>query len=261
MYFTVDSAKLIVLVINIIYEVLFMKKYAFLGLIFSAAVAAAEAVPVVAFNFDKVENGKVPASIGKYTGSIIRPDNVKSVPGKDGNALHFSGGYKGSKAGALIVRNFKFDFTKPFTVEALVKFDDKISHKNNREVFNIAEGERGPGIRFNFYYNSFAFRTGDGKKLGGVGTSNVKVKVSADEWHLATATYDGKTLKFYFDGILAGEKAVAVTNATKNNTLSIGSYKSGFCYPLQGAVDDLKFYNVCKSDSEVAEKYISIFGE
>ena len=238
-----------------------MKKFAFLSLIFSAAMLAAEAVPVAAFNFDKLENGKVPASIGKYTAAVIRPDNVKLVPGKTGNALHISGAYKGSKAGALIVKNFKFDFSKPFTVEAVVKFDDKISHKNNREVFNIADGERGPGVRFNFYYNSFAFRTGDGKKLGGVGTSNIKVKVSADEWHLATATYDGKLLKFYFDGVLAGEKSITVTNAVKNNILSIGSYKSGFCYPLHGAVDDLKFYNVCKNASEVAEKYISIFGE
>ncbi|MBO5924487.1 MAG: LamG domain-containing protein, partial [Lentisphaeria bacterium] len=120
---------------------------------------------------------------------------------------------------------------------------------------------RGPGIRFNFYYNSFAIRTGDGKKLYGTGTSNIKVKVTADEWHLATATYDGKTVKFYFDGVLAGEKDLTFTNAVKNRTLTIGSYKSGFCYPLRGAVDDLKFYNVCKSASEVAEKYISIFGE
>jgi hypothetical protein len=238
-----------------------MKKYAILSLIFSAAVLAAEAVPVAAFNFDKMENNKVPASIGKYTASLVRPELVKTVPGMLGNALHFSGGYKGNKAGALIVRNFKFDFSKPFTVEALVKFDDKISHKNNREVFNIADGERGPGIRFNFYYNSFALRTGDGKKLSGTGTSNVKVKVTAEEWHLATTTYDGTTLKFYFDGVLAGEKAISVTNAAKNRTLTVGSYKSGFCYPLRGAVDDLKFYNVCKNAAEVAEKYISIFGE
>ena len=238
-----------------------MKKIAVLFLSLSAAVLCAEATPAAAWNFDKLENGKVPAEIGKYTATVVRPENVKSVPGKNGNALHISGNYKGNKAGALIVRNFKFDFTKPFTVEAVVKFDDKISHKNNREIFNIADGERGPGIRFNFYYNSLGIRTGDGKKLYGVGTSNIKVKVTAEKWHLATATSDGKTVKFYFDGVLAGEKALTVTNTAKNRTLSIGSYKSGFCYPLNGAIDDLKFYNVCKSASEVAEKYISIFGE
>ena len=107
-----------------------MKKYAFLSLIFSAAVLSADAVPVVAFNFDKVENNKVSANIGKYTGSIVRPDHVKTVPGMNGNALHISGGYKGNKAGALIVKNFKLDFTKPFTVEAVVKFDKNISHRN-----------------------------------------------------------------------------------------------------------------------------------
>lgn len=238
-----------------------MKKYAFFSLIFSAAVLAAEVVPVAAFDFDKAANNKVPASVGKYTGSFIRPEHIKSVPGMFGNALHFSGGYKGNKAGALLVKNFKFDFTKPFTVEVLVKFDDKISHKSNREIFNIADSERGPGIRFNFYYNSLGIRTGDGKKPYGVGTSNIKVKVTAEEWHLATATYDGKTVKFYFDGVLAGEKELPITNAAKNRILTIGSYKSGFSYPLRGAVDDLKFYNVCKSAPEVAEKYISIFGE
>ncbi len=238
-----------------------MKKLAVFFLSLSAATLFAEAVPVAAWNFDKVENNKVSAAVGNFTGTIIRPDKVKSVPGLNGNALHFSGDYRGNKAGAVIVKNFKFDFTKPFTVEAVVKFDANIGHRNNREVFNLADGERGPGIRFNFYYNSFSFRSGDGKKLNGVGTSNIKIKVSAEEWHLATATYDGKTVKFYFDGILAGEKDITVTNAAKNRILSIGSYKSGFCYPMRGAIDDLKIYNVCKSASDVAEKYISIFGE
>lgn len=244
-----------------------MKKITALFLTLSAAALCAETAPVAAWNFDKFENNKVPAGTGKLIATAIRPDQIKSVPGKLGNAISIQGAYKGSKAGALIVRKFNFDFSKPFTVEVMFKLDKempgvekKTAHRLCREIFNIADGERGPGVRFNFYYNSLALRSGDGKKAVHCGTSNTRTNVSAGEWHLATATYDGKTVSLYLDGVLASQKVMTVTQA-KNTTLTIGSYKAGLCYPLRGEVNDLKFYNVCKSASDVAEKYIEIFGE
>ena len=238
-----------------------MKKNVSLLLAVCAATLGAEIAPVVSFDFEKFENGKIYSADKKYTGTVRTPEAVKQTDGKLGKALKFQGKYKGNKAGAILVRNFKFDFTKSFTIEALVKFDDQISHKLQRELFSVADGERGPGVRVTFYYNSISLRSGDGKKLQSAGTSHNQTAVSSEEWHLLTMTYDGKTLYAYLDGVLSSKKAIAIKNTVKNRILSLGSYKNGFCYPLHGDLDDLKFYNVCKSPAEVAEKYISIFGE
>ena len=237
-----------------------MKKITALAILLSSIALSADSAPVAAWNFDKFANNKVAACTGKFVATAIRPEQIKSVPGKLDGALSFHGGYKGNKAAALIVKNFTFDFSKPFTVEAIFKLDKGISHKSNREIFNIADGERGPGVRFNFYYNSLAIRSGDGKKLAHCGTSNTKTNVSAEEWHLATVTYDGKTISVYLDGVLANKKEMSIIPA-KNRTLTIGSYKNGYSYPLMGAIDDLKFYDTCKNASEVAEAYIAVFGE
>ena len=237
-----------------------MKKMIAFSLIIAAVALRAEAVPVVAWDLDKYENNKVAASTGKFTATAVRPEHIKSVPGKLNNALNFQGGYKGNKASALIVRNFNFDFSKPFTFEVIFKLDKGVDHKNNREIFNMADGERGPGVRFNFYYNSLGIRSGDGKKHVHCGTNNTRTNVSADEWHMATVTYDGKIVSVYLDGVLANQREMTITPA-KNRTLTIGSYKAGYCYPLRGAVDDLKFYTVCKNASDVAEAYIAVFGE
>ena len=69
--------------------------------------------PVAAWDFNKIENGKVASTIGNFTATVIRQKHVSPSQGKIDSALAVRGKYKGSKAGALIVRNFKFDFAKP----------------------------------------------------------------------------------------------------------------------------------------------------
>lgn len=238
-----------------------MKKIVSLLFGISAIALCAEVAPVITFDFEKFENGKIYSADKKYTGTVRNPEAVKQTEGKIGKALNFQGKFKGNKAGAILVRNFKFDFTKPFTIEAMVKFDAKISHKSQRELFNVADGERGPGVRVALYYNSISLRSGDGKKIFTVGTSQNRTAVSVEEWHLLTMTYDGKTLYAYLDGVLSAQRDIAIKNPVKNRAMTIGSYKNGFSYPLRGDLDDLKFYDVCKTPAQVAEKYISIFGE
>ena len=97
-----------------------MKKRVSLLFAVCAATLGAEIAPVVSFDFEKFENGKIYSADKKYTGTVRTPEAVKQTDGKLGKALKFQGKYKGNKAGAILVRNFKFDFTKPFTVEALV---------------------------------------------------------------------------------------------------------------------------------------------
>ena len=213
---------------------------------------AAAAEPVAAWNLDnKAELAKM----------FKNPEAVIAVPGLQGQALSFQGKYKGNKAGCLVIRNFKVDFTKPFTAEVIFKIDKKAERTHFKEFFNMCDSERGPGIRLGYYYGSLRFRSGDGKKFVDVATGTTKVAVSHEEWHLMTVTYDGKVASIYLDGVLSAQKELTVTAPKKTNYLTIGSYRNGYSYPLRGAIDDLKFYNVCKDASQVAEKYIEIFGE
>ena len=92
-------------------------------------------------------------------------------------------------------------------------------------------------------------------------TSGSSLQVSPDQWHLLTITRNGKKITIYYDGVPAAEKEMAITPVRKTKFLSIGSYKNGLAYPLKGTIDELRFYDFCKTPSQAAEQYISIFGE
>lgn len=224
-------------------------------------VFATELQPVVSWNFDRMENGIAASADGKYQAKVIRNEHVAAVPAKLGNAVRIGGKYKGNQAGGLSVKNFKFDFTKPFTVEILVRFEGKIKRKQRREIFCMADTEHGPGIRFSLYYDSLELSTGDGKKTNQLRTSNSILQVSPDQWHLLTITGNGKKLTIYYDGVQTAEKEMSVIPPRKTKFLSVGSYKNGLAYPLKGAIDELRFYDFCKTSAQAAEQYILIFGE
>jgi hypothetical protein len=238
-------------------------KYLLLFTLFCSAalLSATEKTPIISWNFDQFENHQSNAVSGSYTATAVRPEQVRNVQGKSGSAIHIGGQYKGSKAGALIVRNFKFDFTNPFTTEIVVRFDPLDKKMPQREIFSITDAERGPGIRFQRSYNSLQVLTGDGKKISAVKTDRNAHRISSDTWHLLTVTSDGTELKIYYDGIPAAAKTIKILPAQKNKNLSIGSYKNGMAYPLRGALDELSFYDFCKTPIQVAERYLSLFGE
>ena len=230
-------------------------------LIGTAAFADDVLLPSIGWNFDKLEEGQTVSADGKYRALVTRSEKVVAVPGKSGSAVSISGKYKGNQAGALAVRNFNFDFTRPFTMEVLVKFFGGISRKAKREIFSIADSERGPGIRFYLYSGALIFSTGDGKKESKVKSDANSLNITPDAWHLLSVTYDGKKVSLYFDGVRAAEKEIGIIPARKVKVLSIGSYKNGMAYPLHGVLDELKFYDFCKMPAEAAECYISFFGE
>ena len=237
-----------------------MKKNFFLTVIFAAVSLAAGEQPIADWNFDKQVEGRFISADGKYTVSVTRSDKIAVVPGKLEDAVSIHGKYRDNQAGSLAVKNFAFDFSRPFTAELLVKLDAGVGRKKRREIFSMTDGEHGPGIRFSYYYDALNFSTGNGKEIWFVRTG-AAFCVMPDVWHLLTVTYDGKRVILYCDGIPAAEKELAILPARKEETLSLGSYKNGLAYPLQGAVDDLKFYDFCKTPAQVAERYIAIFGE
>ena len=237
-----------------------MKKILFTAVISAAISLAAVEQPVAGWSFDSQEEGRFVSACGKYAASVTRSEEVAAVPGKLGSAVSIRGKYRNSRAGALTVKDFPLDFSRPFTAEVLMKFDSGIGRKKRREIFSMADTERGPGVRFSYFYDALVFSAGDGKEARTVRTGTT-FSVTPEVWHLLTVTYDGKRVILYCDGVPVAEKELVILPARKMEALSIGSYKNGLSYPLQGAVDDLRFYDFCKTPALVAERYIAIFGE
>ena len=63
-----------------------------------------------------------------------------------------------------------------------------------------------------------------------------------DTWIHLAATYDGDTIKFYYNGILEASEAASFQIATNDHPLGIGAQSNGGT-PLQGQIDDVRLYN------------------
>lgn len=79
---------------------------------------------------------------------------------------------------------------------------------------------------------------------------------SLNQWHMATFSYDGSTLRLYLDGVLKGTVAGTSTlNSTAD--LWIGKRLNGGDYFGGGSIDDVRMYNRPLSATEVARQYQS----
>jgi len=76
---------------------------------------------------------------------------------------------------------------------------------------------------------------------------------SAGEWTLLAATYDGSSMKVYYNAVVVGEMATSGQLGTTNGTLCIGTKDemalAGDEY--HGMLDDVRIYNRALSQSEI----------
>lgn len=93
------------------------------------------------------------------------------------------------------------------------------------------------------------------------GTAHPRLDSSAsvtdNQWHLATTTYDGTTLRLFLDGVQIGSTTVAGAFAANTENVSIGAEKSSSTsrYFLNGSLDDARVYNRALSTTEVSALY------
>lgn len=73
---------------------------------------------------------------------------------------------------------------------------------------------------------------------------------SLNSWHHLAATYDGSNIKLYLDGSLVKTQAATGTITVNSNSLCIGS-QPGFGEYFGGEVDELRLWNVARSQSEI----------
>ena len=69
-------------------------------------------------------------------------------------------------------------------------------------------------------------------------------------WIHAAATYDGTTIRIYFNGVLENSKTAALTIGTNSTDLSLGGIASRY---YSGQIDDVRIYNRALSESEIQD--------
>lgn len=86
-------------------------------------------------------------------------------------------------------------------------------------------------------------------------------------WHMVTGTVEGKTARYYLDGVLMDERTLSYPFVYNNSDpLTLGMhYYSGvpsyWAYPLLGVMDDVRIYNRVLSPSEIKTLYHEPNGE
>lgn len=203
------------------------------------------------WRFDETGKKEVSDSSGSATGSISREDSVEGISGK---AFHFAK-YPPSarnKACSVVLPLAPEQFIQPFTFTLWFKLDKENSYSEFKDIIGNC-GDRGPGFRITYFYNCLCFRTGDGKAVQEIKTNAATINLPAERWIHLAAVYDGKTASLYLDGALVATGPLTLTKAARKVT--VGSITYGYAYPLQGSVDEVKFFDSPLTSEEVAEIY------
>ncbi|MDX2189123.1 MAG: FG-GAP-like repeat-containing protein [Bacteroidota bacterium] len=156
--------------------------------------------------------------------------------------------------------NNAIDFTNSFTAEAYVKFNQitratagfdwqAIFTKNNYSVgygLMLQTGTAQKNLRFYLNGCTPSFVTYDW-------TSSLNPNV----WYHVTVTYDGSSAKIYINGNLVLNTPVSGNVATNNNALTLGASPTNGPYPLDGSLDEVRFWNIPVSISGISNNRCS----
>lgn len=83
-------------------------------------------------------------------------------------------------------------------------------------------------------------------------------KLSPNQWYHIAGTYDGKAVRYYVNGCLVIETPWT-GNLYQNDLLtSIGNQSSCLCEPYTGNIDEVRVWNVCRSQAEIAANMLSL---
>jgi hypothetical protein len=90
-------------------------------------------------------------------------------------------------------------------------------------------------------------------RIAGGGTSSENATgttpIAVGEWQHIAATWDGETIRVYYNGQLDGERPFPQTLATGDGELWIGRYYGAF----DGDIDEVRIYNRALSAAEIVE--------
>ena len=170
----------------------------------------------------------------------ILATNISFVPGKVGQAFAFTGTGTVQIADAP---NLNFSRTSSMTMELW-------ACRTGLQTTMHLMGKRQPGCGSIAYQMSFdptglLFVTDNGAVRTGV-------QMPMNKWIYLSGTFDGATLRFYTNGVLAAT-GTGTLGPTNNAPLIIGG--SDACPPFVGLLDEVTLYNRVLSAAEILSIY------
>jgi hypothetical protein len=193
-------------------------------------------------------------SVGTNNGAVYVPlVTLSYIPGQYGQAFGFSGGFVQIPDAADL---------RPLTnltVQAWVR-----SVSPGLFTYIISKSQSVGGAAKSSY--GFECGSNNGNILFYVydGTNRIEAPVTPanvpwdGNWHLATGTYDGSTVRLYLDSIEVGSGTAATNNIDYSNPapLVFGDFGVGGGNPFSGDVDEVKVFNIAMSASDVVNTYL-----
>jgi len=171
------------------------------------------------------------------------------------NCLEFNG-----SSDYILVGNENNFGTEDFTIEAWVFFDYTFN-SNGYKIIN--KGNTSVGTPSNAGYSLRGFCTSLGTDLDfTVGHSNSTIcritynGLSPQTWYHIAGVRKGRSLMLYVNGILVQQETFGfISDVNTNIPLSIGAIHKGDLSPvnefLDGKIDEVRFWNVARTESEI----------
>jgi len=183
-------------------------------------------------------------------GSIIGSPN--QIEGIVKNGLSFDGG----SDYVSVSDSNSLDVTNAITIECWVKF---YSAARQPIISKIEVGT--PGYLLQYYRNN-----GTRQFEGGVSSPSAVWKRAVypiipeiDRWYHIVMTFDGKEekIRLYLDGEHVSTEETGFDSIGSNNlSLKLGRHDGGVAYFLNGALDEVRIYNVALTAGEIQKHYV-----
>lgn len=185
--------------------------------------------------YDKSGNGNT----GTLTGNPLR------APGKIGNALTFNG-----SSNYVSGTGTSLDGASAGTISFWMKTSSATADDYVVSFPNISAGTNGFDVRTNTTSMNVFLKTS-----GSTADLSNSTTFADGKWHYITATYDGATLKSYWDGTLKSSSSITGTiDVQADNEFNFGRFGS-FGGHFAGSIDEVKVYNYARSAAQVAWDY------
>jgi gliding motility-associated-like protein len=81
-------------------------------------------------------------------------------------------------------------------------------------------------------------------------------QLALNKWYHIAGTYDGKRIKYYVNGCLVIDSAFTGNLCQNNFLTTIGNKNTCFCEPFLGKVDEVRIWNIARTQHEIAENML-----
>jgi hypothetical protein len=200
-------------------------------------------------------NKEVDESGNGNTATLVNLTTTSATIGNLGQAMTFNG--TSSHINATGLTNIAYP---AITVSAWVN-ESASQSGNPRYVANshTDSGSNNLGFELMWARGNFGacvpqgldFIIGNGSTCSAAGSA---VSVPSNKWFHVVGTYDGSTIKIYYNGALAGSTSFTGTIAASTLPFAMGYGPYGNDY-LNGKLDDVRIYSRALSAAEVQQLY------